>query len=410
MSEFDQRRNEGLNGPQRRKRSLFRIAAVSLGFLLSLIVAEAGLRILEKTRPDDLAVEEKRIDDPQLGNRMAPYALGHDANGFRNESVPQHADIVALGDSQTWGNNVERPNAWPQLLSGLSNLRVYNMGLSGYGPVQYWVLTEQALKLSPKVIVVGLYLGNDLYEAYELVYTNSHYVQLRARNAPVELLHSDLRDRAQMFWDEEKGFSNRFRGSRPSGWSHWLAQHLAIGRLTNRTGLWRTSTDVDFESDKAWALAYPEHGSVYEGGKIRTIFTPAYRFLGVDLDDPHIAEGLRITEDLLVRIDALANARGCKVMVLLIPTKESVYADALKLQFKLNDTHIKLVAMERRVRLALEAVCIKNNITCVNALPSLSGAIERREPIYPSSTESHPDAEGYFVLASLVNDELAKIK
>lgn len=410
MSEIKRPTNDGLRGAHRRKLFLFRIVTVSLGSLLSLILAEAALRIFEKARLGDRAIEQKLINDPQLRSRLAPYTLGHDANGFRNDDVPQHADIVALGDSQTWGVNVQRPDAWPQQLGRMSNQRVYNMGLGGYGPVQYWVLTERALKFSPKVIVVGLYLGNDLYDTYDMAYTNSLYVQLRASNAPIELLHSDLQDRAQAFWDEEKGFHNRFGRSSPWGWSFWLREHLAIGRLLNRTGWWPGSTDVDYEIDKAWALAHPDRGSVYEGGQISTVFTTAYRLVGLDLSDPHIVEGFRITEDLLVRIDALAHARGCEVLVLLIPTKESVYADGLKGQLGLNDTYAKLVAMETRVRLELEAVCSKNNIRCLDALPSLSGAIERREQIYPSSTESHPNARGYSVLASRINDELAKIK
>jgi lysophospholipase L1-like esterase len=410
MSEIKRPLRVGFNRATRRKLFLFRIIASSLGILLSLIIAEVGLRIIEKARLGDRAVEDKLTNDPQLGRRLAPYAMGHDANGFRNDDVPQHADIVVLGDSQTWGVNVQRPDAWPQQLGRISQQRVYNMGLGGFGPVQYWVLTERALKLSPKVIVVGLYLGNDLFDAYDMAYTNSLYVQLRASNAPVELLNNDIKARAEVLWSEAKDFHNRFGRLSPRGWTYWLREHLAIGRLLNRTGWWPGSTDVDYEIDKAWAWAYPEHGSVYEGGQIRTVFTTAYRLVGLDVTDPHIAEGLRITEDLLVRIDALANARGCKVLVLLIPTKESVYAAGLKGQLGLNDTYAKLMAMETQARQELEAACAKHNISCVDALPSLSGALERREQVYPFSTDSHPNAHGYSVLASRVYDELSKIK
>ncbi len=400
------------NNPPRvddRRLLLFKLTAIFLGMLLSFIIAEAGLRILEKSRLGDRALGEKFIDDPQLGVRLAPYSQGHDANGFRNDRVPERADIVALGDSQTWGVNVQREDAWPQQLGKTSNQLVYNMALGGYGPVQYLALTERALRLSPKVIVIGLYFGNDLYDAYTLTYTNSLYAPLRKANPPAELLHSDVQERAQALWDEEKTFHQRFGRTNPREWSYWLREHLAIGRLLNRQGWWPGSSDVDFEIDKAWARAHPDHAFAYEG-RNPTVFTFAYRLVGLDLDDPHIAEGLRLTKDLLVRINDLAQARSCRVLVLLIPTKETVYAEGLKEQLKPSDKYAKLVTMETRARAELESVCARHNIWYVDALPSLSAAIEDGQQLYPSSTESHPNARGYSVLAAVVRDELARSK
>src|SRR2546425_9590775 len=95
MSEVKRPANDGLKGAHRRKLFLFRIVTVSLGSLLSLILAEAARRIFEKARLGDRAIEQKLIYDPQLGSRLAHYTLGHDANGFGNDDVPQHADIVS---------------------------------------------------------------------------------------------------------------------------------------------------------------------------------------------------------------------------------------------------------------------------------------------------------------------------
>src|SRR5262245_24580936 len=37
------------------------------------------------------------VEDPALGLRTVPNTTGHDALGFRNLDVPQHAAIVAIG-------------------------------------------------------------------------------------------------------------------------------------------------------------------------------------------------------------------------------------------------------------------------------------------------------------------------
>lgn len=394
---------------ERRKRPgrlfFFRTLTLLIGLIIGLLAAEVGLRIVEKTRLGDRAAPSM-VSDPALGNKILPNSPGHDANGFRNASVPAQADLVALGDSQTWGVNVQTAEAWPQQLGKLSGRSVYNMGVGGYGPIQYWILTDKAIGLSPKVIVVGLYFGNDLYDAYALTYSNDRYAELRSTRAPDQLMTDTIGTRAQSFWDEEKNFHNNYGRSSPTGWSFWLREHSAIGRLLNRKGLWPGSTDVDYEIDKAWARAHPDHGAVCEDGDIRTVFTTAYRLTGLDLDDPRVSEGVRITEEVLWRAHQKADKSGVKLLVLLIPTKELVYADQMQREGKLTGTYAHLIEMENRARNDVASSCAEKRLACVDALPDLRSAIARGQRIYPSTTESHPNAAGYRVLATTVNEAL----
>src|SRR6266849_978830 len=263
-----------------RRARLYRVGIFAASLLISLTAVEAGLRIIEKKRLGDRAVEQKLVPDPELGNRLAPGTPGHDTNGYRNDSVPAQADIVAVGDSQTWGVNADRQSTWPQQLAKLSGHSVYNMSLGGYGPVQYWVLTQRAQKMSPRLVVVGLYLGNDLYDTYRLAYTNDNYKELRAPNAAPDLSRDTVGPQADFYWNEEKDFHNRFGRTSFWGLSYWTREHLAIGRLLNAAGLWPGATDVDYEIDKAWAKAYPQDGAVYEQGNARTVFTISYRLTG----------------------------------------------------------------------------------------------------------------------------------
>ena len=381
---------------------IFRTIAILFGFAVGLVVVEAGLRIMEKR---SLVQDPGVINDPVLVARYAPNAPGHDARGFRNPQALSKADVVVLGDSQTWGVNVPPADAWPLRLGSLSGLSVYNMGVGSYGPGQYLMLTDQALQLAPQIIVVGLYPGNDLYDAYNLAYRNEAYADLRLAQPSDELKNDTILARSIAFWKEEKNFHHSYGRGSLSGLSVWVREHSAIGRLLNRARLWPGAADVDYQIDREWARAYPDHGLVCEDENIRTVFTTAYRLTGLDLDDPRVVEGLRITKVVLTRIRDKVQGRA-KLIVLMIPTKELVYADLMKSHGVSNATFSRDVEMERRSRADLIQWFHDNGIEAIDALPQMQNAIARRQQLYPSTTESHPNSSGYGVIAGVVNDAL----
>ncbi len=391
--------------PSRLPRVLLSLASL----IVSLVIVEGALRLIEKIQLGDRAIENKLIEDPVLGLRLAPHTQGHDANGFRNEAVPQKVEVVCLGDSQTWGVNVARQDAWPQQLSRISGRSVYNMGLGGFGPVQYQVLTHEALRLSPKLIIVGLYAGNDVYDAYHMTYQYEAHRRLRSSSVGDELNVDTVGPRAETFWNAEKQFHANFGRSSISGLSFWLREHLALGRLLNRVGFWPGSTDVDYEIDKSWAAAHPDQGALFGEPGQETVFTTAYRLVGLDTDDRRIAEGLRITKELLAQMQHEMDASQVKLIVLLIPTKETVYATAHPGSASSNATYEKLVEKEAQVRSEILTTCQTEHIQCVDALPALSSAVAHSERLYPSTTESHPNARGYAVMASAVSENLSKL-
>jgi lysophospholipase L1-like esterase len=93
-----------------------------------------------------------------------------DAWGFRNATPwPERVDILTVGDSFTYSFSVQDEQAWPALLArALAPHRVLNLGLVGAAPQQYLRVYETfGAPLSPKVLLVGLFLGNDLTDALE---------------------------------------------------------------------------------------------------------------------------------------------------------------------------------------------------------------------------------------------------
>src|SRR4029077_4316852 len=79
--------------------------------IISLVVeiaGQEGIRAQGEQTRNEMKNILQPVADPKLQLRLPPYAGGHDAKGFRNDRVPEKVDVVAIGDSQTWGVNASR--------------------------------------------------------------------------------------------------------------------------------------------------------------------------------------------------------------------------------------------------------------------------------------------------------------
>jgi len=172
-------------------------------------------------------------------------------------------------------------------------------------------------------------------------------------------------------------------------------------------GLWPGKSDFWHRAAVAWATEHPNDGAVLTKPPVQTVFTVSYRYEGLNLEEPRIKDGLRITKLSLKKIKAQADRSGTKLLVVLIPTKESVYADLISKENQAAPpNYVKLVEMEAIVRADVKAFCDAENIATADALPKFRTSIAQDQAIYPTTTESHPNAHGYAMLAELVNDEL----
>ena len=122
-------------------------------------------------RPPFEKITFRYVDQPKAArsypNRPPGYpdqqiTLSTDACGFRNPLALDRADIVALGDSFTEGENVDDAQTWPRLLAQQTGMSTYNLGMSGTSPWYYLNAFKFAgARLSPKTVVCMIYGGND---------------------------------------------------------------------------------------------------------------------------------------------------------------------------------------------------------------------------------------------------------
>lgn len=112
----------------------------------------------------------RALVDPEDANYGAiPFSYREE--GFCNlrpaREIP--AVITAVGDSFTYCVAVKPDNAWSYLLGGKLNVTTMNLGIPGQGLHEYYEILKSKLSKETKIVVVGVYEGNDLRDGLEFV-------------------------------------------------------------------------------------------------------------------------------------------------------------------------------------------------------------------------------------------------
>jgi len=365
------------------------------------------------------------VPDDKLGHRPNPTYFDHDTRGFRNASLPGHAsrvNIVALGDSQTYGVGVQREQAWPQHLSRLSHTSTYNMAFGGYGPLHSVLLVDECLELKPKIIIEALYSGNDLFDSYRIVYDLEKMPSLKStdekiigaiRDAEKEetILKKSLRlsmmDQAQEAPAAAPGLPGKLRELLSNHSKLYGLLRAIKNKISHKESV--QSKNLSWEAVKQKALENSEYCDIFAGEQWKTVFTLKYRLCGLDLKDPRIAEGERLCLEGLKLLQEGAAKADTVFLVLLIPTKELVFKEVVEkdsARFLAPDDFLYLVQNEEKLWQTTREYMEAHGIQYVDALPALRECFKRGEQPYEISVDGHPDPTGHAAIAKAVLDEL----
>jgi lysophospholipase L1-like esterase len=318
------------------------------------IVREAGEKpaFFENVfRPEHAGTDGILLTDPIVGVRARPLlartpdglAGPTDLLGFRNRAVPNRADVVVIGDSQTYGNNATLEQSWPRRLAATlgGGTRVYAMATGGWGAVQYGDAFRNAMAFEPRVVVVAFYAGNDPMESFRLAYAVDHWRDLRP--------------------DPELDVDDAPREPPGDGWLGWNT------RLPDGTA---------------------------------ARFTPGRRLYSVQ-DHPTVDAGWEIMATVGRRMAEQAAERGVALVFTLIPTKERVFAPLLAQGgVAVPEAFAELVDAERRRGDALaRRLGGLPAVRWVEVAPALERATLAGRRTHPLDGDGHPLPAGYALIA-----------
>jgi hypothetical protein len=147
----------------------------------------------------------------------------------------------------------------------------------------------------------------------------------------------------------------------------------------------------------------------FDDGAVRTVFTPQARLNAQDLDDARVAEGLHVTLAAIERIATSCRGRA-RLFVLLMPTKELVFAEYLRAHATgIPDSFSRLAEREAAIRAQIEEALRERGVETIDPLPAmrtlLSPDAERRTAVNPYSEtwDGHPAAAGYAAVSLAVS-------
>ena len=357
------------------KRALFALVPM----LMMLGVFEGIARVIDA----ETLLSPLTAPDPVLDFYMIPGTAGLDDWGFRNKAVPERVDVVFLGDSMTYGFGVTRSETYPVAFAELSSLSVYNMGVGAYGPVQYLALTERALSLEPRTLVIGLYLGNDIIDAFRMLRFD-HWAELRdpkmdypPGGSSIAVFSSGGRNLAA------RALIQLERGSKVLG---LVTKQLRLLIRTNQMM-------ANIHRVEEGAPAYAE-------GPLATKFTTSYRTAALDPASDLVRDGLRITKIAFERIRDLCQAAGVQLVVMLIHTKEFIYTEFMRERKQPIDGSMRsLGRLEAALTAEIRTLTDELGLPLVETAPSMIEALKVERTVYPASSDGHPTAEGHRVLA-----------
>ncbi len=311
-------------------------------------------------RDEDTASEGIIIQDPYcLRAKPMMQSLGplgpHDVLGFRNWGVPAVADVITIGDSQTYGNNVGLELNWPSRMTAHFQEKpatLYNMSVGGWGAAEYYEISDKLKFFSPRVVVVAFYTGNDPMESFVRAYGNDRWEDLRP----------------------DPGLS---AGDAP---------------------------EVVFPPPR------PEWLNVLFPDGVRTIFTPLLRHTS-NKDIPAVRAGYAIMEKTAKKLALESQKANAKIVFTIIPTKELVYAEKMRLaKFSPGEKYLAHVRDEKKNLddFAKKLAAIPGAVY-VDVLKPLQKAALAPTGLYPESINGHPMEPGYDVIGKTLAQKVEQL-
>lgn len=351
-----------------------RLLLLTLGIVISIGLAECGLRIIGYAGEGDRTqrVYDKRYGAVPRDSWIWSFEIDparHHTVELRGErvSLPKpkgERRVLFLGDSATQGAFVSEHENFPAVFRELVDqqpdnrgVRVLNAGVWGMTSVdEYHLLVDKLLPLEPDVVVIGLFMANDIN---------------------MNLAHTQLVVQHRSWWG---------RLTQVSAFAHFLRlKLLAAGMRANDV---LAPVELKLVDERGLhMLSYPE-------GELASYVQPESALMTRAYD---------VLEDVLRDFQRSGQKHGFGVRVLLIPSPSRVLGKLAILHYPhlleelaraglhIAPGDIDVDAATRRVL----ALCARLSMTCIDP----TAALQRLGPRAFFPQDEHPTAAAHRALA-----------
>ena len=294
----------------------------------------------------------------QLNSEGDLVLVAADSSGFRNDINFERQRIVALGDSFTFGDQVDIRARWSSLLGGRMREDVYNAGAALSGPAQQRILLQRLLRQKPqqpRLILWMIYSGNDISDT--LAFNSRTGVETR----------------------EERNESDHafFRFALKN--SYALRLGYVVTRFVNR-------------------------GISQRGAQGRRFHVNGGDFQFFPVDEQFLASesfraGLRGIQDAILSLSAETRRIGATLVVLYAPSKEEAFEGLLRRDHQIAPGSIL------RFDEPLGEFCSANQIPFLNLREDFRQATEQGAALY-FQRDGHWNKEGHSLASDKIFDFL----
>lgn len=352
--------------------------ALAFGCVLSLLICELALRVIGYSGDHE---RERSVFDPRYGTvPRDSWIWSFDIDPAKHHAVDLRGQLIPLakpagenrvlfvGDSATEGALVGLDNSFPnQFAARLKRLetadsqsvRVINAGVWGMTTIdEYHLLKDKLLPLKPNVVVIGLFMANDIN------FNLGHRERQLRRSTAFEVLRNH------------------------SALVHFVSLRLLALGAQRTAAEWVPLPATLKDRRGLHLLSYPE-------GELATYLVPP---------SAEIDHAYEVLEQVLRDFLQLGRERGFGVKVLLVPSPSRVSSRLAILHYPslLAELRAQAVSIEpseidvdeptRRVL----AVCASLKLTCLDPTKRLAHLGARA--FFP--TDEHPTIEGHRELAA----------
>lgn len=356
--------------------------------MVSLSLVELGLRSFSEF---PLQMARHTVPHGQLGYVLNTSVSGVDPNGFRNHSLQQHPQIVAIGDSHTYGLGVSSEQSWPMLLGSKLGVSVYNYGVPGYGLLHYIHILDLARSQRAQKYIIAILPTNDLTDACKISTLPYWQKLFSAESIEFDECHNSKQRAETQKWSLRTSLRK-------------VVATIAITDALNRL-VWHPFREKMFKwgvwkiPESTLPVRYGDHFTMLG---LREISTHS---VAMDMSRGLNEQAFEVFRELFPTRVHEVRSNGGDVLVLWIPSKTKVLASLTLSSPEIADSIDESIRHEDQLKDLFREFFDRLDIQMIDPLVDMHRSLSCGR-MYPESTDDHPLVLGQLAYATAVHREL----